>query len=466
MVQKKIVSKSDYIRFDSVLSKNAISFKKTFPYNQDLILDILYFIAYKFQQTPDQSLYLPANFSSQLKLTDDELYNFVSSDNIFSSGFKLLFDPKEFAEIMGYSKYFLYRYSPMPGYLIKYFGSKISTPLSLVLSIKNYNDVYNIVKQINQFYKSDFLFLNFNFDNKSLKDIKCLLANKIIDHFISLYPFDVHWNKLLDDAVWRAANEKLTLDFSGDTKSYNYAATGGVELLNKAYKFEDKYNKNKLYYAFFANENFIKHLTSYFSISSHKFIPQLRKKRCRNIAEYILDFRSKAHLYNYELHIDFDLAILLCNINISYPDFGVTGKKAHEHRSKIKSKITYKINQALKICNIPASLEWRKNSNHNYFYNPVVVFEHDDEFSQLKQFFSEKRFKDELFKRLYISFLFHKNLNHTKTNEKKYLEWLDSYDDWFVKNSVFGLLSKEIKEDISDFIINKSFVNYFPQYKT
>ncbi len=50
-----LVPDDSLIRMDSILAKNAISFKRSFPFNGDLILDISYFIAHKYQQTGSES---------------------------------------------------------------------------------------------------------------------------------------------------------------------------------------------------------------------------------------------------------------------------------------------------------------------------------------------------------------------------------------------------------------------------
>ena len=404
------------IRMDSILAKNAISFKRSFPFNGDLILDISYFIAHKYQQTGSEScLVLPERFVHQLNVNQPEIAEFFDAQGKGNANpnIKFLFDPVEFAETMGYSRNHLRKRTVFPGYLIKHFGKQIMVPLNTIEALTSMKDMSYVINTLDKISGFDTGVAKSYKSFKSLSQLKTALSLQVVDHFYKIYPGQAHFDSIMDDAIWRAANEKLSLSYTGSLKNYAYAVTQGVDLLNKAIRFEDHTNYKKVYYAFYINKNFLENLAACFCISSPRIIPSLRKERTRIIAEYILASRYAAYKNNNRFELNFSLCKELCEVDLKLPDPYEKGTRASLIRRQVKLRITNKINKALVTLSkigVDAELVWEKGQGHRWEYNPVLVFSVSRKLKQVEYQMKTKRSAGELKNRLFIAYLRSKNL--------------------------------------------------------
>lgn len=458
-----------YMRMDSVLAKNAISFKRSFPYHGEMILDIVYFIAKKYQDLSFINLDYSNNLKNQLNPSQQEYSDYFTNSGLGNADpdIKFLFDPVEFANVMGYNRTYLWKRCLYPGYLLKHFGKKIQVPISTIESLTNINDLPYVLKIVRSIS-------GFTADLKQLpKDnisaIKNNLSLLVLDHFSALYPYSLHFDSIIDDAIWRAANEKLTLAFHGEIKNYNYASTEGIDILSKAIKFQDSNRKNKVFYAFYINKSFLKNLSECFCITSTILISELRKNNCRYIAEYLLANRFAAMQNGNRFLVEFALAKELCNIDTPLPAFGDKGSAVSNARARIKLKITRKINKTLSIfnlINIKAQLKWEKTNTQKMYYTPVVVFEKSSLLSDVEQEMLLKRTKDEFYNRLYLAYVDAKNVVVSDNTMSEFRSWFKSPEDYGLKYKVHTdtLISLNPK-GISSHTIAINFLVIFPQYK-
>lgn len=394
-------------RYDIHLSYNSLSFWNSFGKEGSIIVAILHYLAFKYNEGPE-SYYAPLN----LDLFKEEVKDFS----------KVNFDPHDFALFMcnGDEKSSriwlsnLQRAHEDPEYLRAEFGVNYKSLMDEIINLE-----IEALKQkaIRKWNIPDCVYKE-NGEEESSFNIRKNIRKYFVDNWKAKYP-GPHFDSVLDNALFKAANQKLYWRFNGSNVENSYSAVGGIEFFHSVIKIQKNENKRKISYLIYVNKTFEKNLCKAFLVTNNSHMKNLLGNNLIYAAGY-LDYLRHVNILNKKAFVETNFKLLkeMFLIEASTP-------------AKIKQEIGRKIKMLNKF-GYGVRLNWVKDENQNYKYVPELSF--TDKEIYVNKMNTKEGFEDFVVHRLWDFFenkyknRYPKRINKEGFNNWRTMENLDLND--------------------------------------
>lgn len=363
---------NDLLRYDRDLAFNGLSFKESFQEDANDIINIIKYIGFQYQFNHDAFHFDNVLFP--------ELYN---SNEELKNCKMMVFDPAKYCKFSGDDRDNLRKTHPSPKYLIDHFGDSFLKEIHLVESYT----LTQLLLLTNKKNEKD--------DPKLKYKLIAKVRESIVNKYMNLYPKDVHWNTMLDNALYRSTEGiRQHNQFKSPYKDQIIASTGKIQVILNVNKVIEA--KGKIKYILYVNKTYLDNCQRYFISNSNS--TQIRKRlKIKNsiiLDDYIKFYKTTAILKKInEISINFN--------ELSY----ITDTYKIESEAAKKQRIIERFEDWKEIKNDnETTLHFRTaHENSKFCYKPVFIFSNPD--SSPSKYLLKKAFVDELTHMLMEEFL-------------------------------------------------------------